>query len=230
MPAPVPVEIMARAWHDIVREDADAPSLQAALRSLVRPLTSCEWKVPTRKTEGLRMLDVTTRLDADASSMQAAHRSLVREPTTYRTVALRSTFGLCTGLVRQGGELGICLIVRPFCFGSDIQRYVLARWRQRTGTQSSYRRGWRLCWVLVVQTFNDHLFRTSAKVAAAHGCLKVLSNDLATVWHFIQNYIQHVVCARWRRRAATRSCCPRTWRRASRLCWTARVRSTRWSL
>lgn len=36
-PARVPVEIMARAWHDIVREDADAPALQAALRSLVTP-------------------------------------------------------------------------------------------------------------------------------------------------------------------------------------------------
>lgn len=36
VPAPVPVEIMARAWHDIVREDADNSALQAALRNLVR--------------------------------------------------------------------------------------------------------------------------------------------------------------------------------------------------
>ena len=35
VPAPVPVEIMARAWHDIVREDADNAGLQGALRNLV---------------------------------------------------------------------------------------------------------------------------------------------------------------------------------------------------
>lgn len=35
VPAPVPVEIMARAWHDIVREDADNVGLQGALRNLV---------------------------------------------------------------------------------------------------------------------------------------------------------------------------------------------------
>lgn len=35
VPAPVPVDIMARAWHDIVREEADNASLQAALRILV---------------------------------------------------------------------------------------------------------------------------------------------------------------------------------------------------
>lgn len=71
------------------------------------------------------MLDVTTRVHADASSLQAAHRSLVREPTTCRTVALRSTFGLCTGLVRQEGELGICLI-RPAVllrFGHSTLRF-----------------------------------------------------------------------------------------------------------
>lgn len=39
VPAPVPVEIMARAWHDIVREDADNAALQAALRNLVSVLT-----------------------------------------------------------------------------------------------------------------------------------------------------------------------------------------------